>query len=65
MPKRTEPEATPRPNPRVLLREFKANSFRLLPAAHPLLKILRNVPDEMGLLELDARLPDWLALLEE
>jgi hypothetical protein len=54
-----------RPLPKVLLRDFKANATRLLPSSHPLLKILKNIPDEMDLVELNARLPDWVALLEE
>jgi hypothetical protein len=49
---------------KIRLREFKANSRRLLPPGHPLLKILANVPDELDAAELDYRIGDWIALLE-
>jgi len=50
---------------RVALRDFKTNAVRLLPPGHPLLRVLRTVPDEMDANELGVRLPDWLVLLEE
>jgi len=50
--------------PIVLLADFKRNSRRLLPADHPLLRILERVPDRMAADELAGRLDDWLVLLE-
>jgi len=50
--------------PKIRLHDFKLNARRLLPADHPLLKILREVPDELDAIELDHRLGDWIALLD-
>jgi hypothetical protein len=66
MPRSTGKGATPKGvrTARVRLVDFKLNARRLLPKDHPLLLILKNVPDEVDAAELDARLPDWIALLE-
>lgn len=50
---------------RVRVADFKVNARRLLPASHPLLKVLAATPDEMSPIELSIRLEGWLALLED
>jgi hypothetical protein len=62
------PQRASAPHPtksvRVRLADFKENAKRLLPHGHPLLTILKNVPDEIDAVELDHRLDDWISLLE-
>lgn len=47
----------------IRLREFKADARRLLPRDHPLLKVLRKVPDALSVAEFIVRVPDWIAIL--
>lgn len=50
---------------RIRLHDFKLNARRLLPANHPLLAILKTVPDELPYdAALEGRLRDWLTLIE-
>ncbi len=51
--------------PKVRISAFKDAARRLLPRDHPLLRVLARTPDEVDAWELDARLGDWIALLEE
>lgn len=51
-------------SPSIPLTEFKRTVVRVLPASHPLIAILRGVPESISAEELRVRLPDWLAVLE-
>lgn len=56
---------TRKDNPLISLVEFKVKARRLLPHHHPLLRILANAPDSIRASDLDARIGDWLTLLED
>jgi hypothetical protein len=57
-------KAANRKDPVVHLHDFKLNAEHLLPRGHPLLKILKNVPDDVRLSHIAGRAEDWLVLLE-
>ncbi len=52
-------------DPAVRITLFKTNARRLLPATHPLNRMLDRTPDVIRVSELDSKLDDWLAVLEE
>ena len=58
MPKRVGPDT------QVDLTSFRKNCDRLLPANHPFRAILPRVPPTITVVELSARIEDWLAVLE-
>lgn len=67
---RREADGAPSPaawNPMIFVdvREFKRVAQRRLSRNHALLRILREVPDEVALPSLAERFPDWLRLLED
>jgi hypothetical protein len=59
------PQPKRRARPTIHVREFREDAVRLLPRRHPLLKVLRGVPDELTVEEFRVRVGDWLALLDE
>lgn len=51
-------------DPSVRITPFKVDARRLLPASHPLNRMLDRTPDVIRMSELNAKLDDWLAVLE-
>ena len=48
----------------VRLTEFKQNARRLLPPGHPVLTILKTVPDDLSIDDVRVLAPSIIALLE-